>query len=68
MEPYEPGPDPQFWHLLIVRLVLLMVAALFLALLWRDGGWMVRIAGVVLASGLVVMYWGGGGESDAEHG
>jgi hypothetical protein len=64
----DSGSAPKFWHLLLVRVFLLLVAALFLALLWRDGGWMVRIAGVVLASGLVVMYWGGGGESDAEHG
>jgi hypothetical protein len=58
MEPWEPGPDLRFWHLLIMRMVLLMVAALFLAMLWRDGGWMVRIAGAVLAGSFVFIYWG----------
>jgi uncharacterized membrane protein YecN with MAPEG domain len=68
MEPYEPGPDPEFWHLLIMRFVLLMVAALFLAVLWREGGWLVRIAGVVLAAGLVVIYWGESDESKGRSG
>lgn len=58
MEPWEPGPDPRFWHLLIVRMVLLAVAALFLALLWRDSSWLVRISGTVLAGSFVVIYWG----------
>jgi len=54
----DSGSDPELWLLLIVRFVLLMMAALFLALLWRDSSWLVRIAGMVLAAGFVIIYWG----------